>query len=362
MFNRWTNISFRISSPGFLHRLNKVYYIYFHGQIKLFFRNFEPFFKCFSVNSIRKFWFSWLMDVFSFGQSSKQVILFTHRTVSWLTLLCKCFSFLQPISWHLIINNYYGLFLICLIIHLSSHAVSRFLAFFLTLLVKPIFLFTPLDNMLNSKISNVFLRDFMLLKLLIINWRSFNVMWAPTAVKAVSFTKSDWRLIVYCMLVESHCWCNLYKETFFYHGATTPSAPRPPHYRGFTITLRHSAVGRTPLDEWSARSRDLYLTTHTTHNKHTSMPLVTKRNEDILEELKVEPVNEKLQRYKWKLLWHVTRMNSSRMPKIMLNYRPNSRRRLGRPWKSLWDEAETGLLISNWWRTLIMISHSRKMM
>ena len=33
-------------------------------------------------------------------------------------------------------------------------------------------------------------------------------------------------------------------------------------------------VGRTPLDEWSARHRDLYLTTHNTNNRQTSMPLV----------------------------------------------------------------------------------------
>ena len=37
-------------------------------------------------------------------------------------------------------------------------------------------------------------------------------------------------------------------------------------------TQRRSTVGRTPLDEWSARHRDLYLTTHNTHNRHTSMP------------------------------------------------------------------------------------------
>ena len=30
-------------------------------------------------------------------------------------------------------------------------------------------------------------------------------------------------------------------------------------------------VGRTPLDEWSACRRDLYLTTHNTHNRQTSM-------------------------------------------------------------------------------------------
>jgi hypothetical protein len=51
-----------------------------------------------------------------------------------------------------------------------------------------------------------------------------------------------------------------------------PSAPGPPHYRGFTITLRNTTLGRTPLEEWSARFRDLYLTTHNTHNRQTSMP------------------------------------------------------------------------------------------
>ena len=39
-------------------------------------------------------------------------------------------------------------------------------------------------------------------------------------------------------------------------------------------TRRHTTVGRTPLDEWSARHKDLYLTTHNTHNRHTSMPPV----------------------------------------------------------------------------------------
>jgi hypothetical protein len=39
-------------------------------------------------------------------------------------------------------------------------------------------------------------------------------------------------------------------------------------------TQRCITVGRTPLDEWSARRRDLYLTTHNTHNRQTSMPWV----------------------------------------------------------------------------------------
>jgi hypothetical protein len=36
------------------------------------------------------------------------------------------------------------------------------------------------------------------------------------------------------------------------HGVTSSSGPRPPYYRGFTITLRHTTLGRTPLGELSA--------------------------------------------------------------------------------------------------------------
>ena len=37
-------------------------------------------------------------------------------------------------------------------------------------------------------------------------------------------------------------------------------------------TQRRTTVGRTSLDEWSACHRDLYLTTHNTHNRQTFMP------------------------------------------------------------------------------------------
>jgi hypothetical protein len=47
---------------------------------------------------------------------------------------------------------------------------------------------------------------------------------------------------------------------------------RPPHVWGFEITLRHTTLDRTPLDEWPARRRDLYLTTHSTHKRQTSTP------------------------------------------------------------------------------------------
>ena len=37
-------------------------------------------------------------------------------------------------------------------------------------------------------------------------------------------------------------------------------------------TQRRTTVGGTPLDEWIACRRNLYLTTHSTHNRQTSMP------------------------------------------------------------------------------------------
>jgi hypothetical protein len=51
------------------------------------------------------------------------------------------------------------------------------------------------------------------------------------------------------------------------HGSTAPNVPGPPRCRGFTITLRYPTVGRNPLDEWSARCRDLYPTTHNTRKR-----------------------------------------------------------------------------------------------
>ena len=40
-----------------------------------------------------------------------------------------------------------------------------------------------------------------------------------------------------------------------FHGKTAPSVSGP-RCRGFMITLRHTSVGRTSLDEWSDRSTD----------------------------------------------------------------------------------------------------------
>jgi len=63
---------------------------------------------------------------------------------------------------------------------------------------------------------------------------------------------------------------------FFSYGAAAQRGPGPPP--SFTRiqhhTQRRTTFGRTPLGEWSARRRDLYLTTHNNHNRQTSMPSV----------------------------------------------------------------------------------------
>jgi hypothetical protein len=56
--------------------------------------------------------------------------------------------------------------------------------------------------------------------------------------------------------------------------ATASGEPGLPLYQGFTITLIHTTIGKTPQDEWSARRWDLYLTTHNTHKRQTTTPAV----------------------------------------------------------------------------------------
>jgi hypothetical protein len=60
-------------------------------------------------------------------------------------------------------------------------------------------------------------------------------------------------------------------EVTFLHGASPPREPGPPHHQGFTIALRHTTIGITPLEEGSASRRVLYLTTHNAHKRETSM-------------------------------------------------------------------------------------------
>jgi hypothetical protein len=61
------------------------------------------------------------------------------------------------------------------------------------------------------------------------------------------------------------------RKLSYAHGATASIGPRPPQCRSFTITLRHTTFGRTHLNEWQAGRRNLYLKTHNTHKRQTSI-------------------------------------------------------------------------------------------
>jgi hypothetical protein len=75
----------------------------------------------------------------------------------------------------------------------------------------------------------------------------------------------------------------IYILTFSYHTVffSRPLLPTPVSRFSVEVVIpfdhieRHPTVGRTPLDEGSARRRGLYLTTtHNTHKRQTSMPPV----------------------------------------------------------------------------------------
>jgi len=51
-----------------------------------------------------------------------------------------------------------------------------------------------------------------------------------------------------------------------------PISCHGPPLGGLEITLTgHNTLGRTPLDGWSARRRDLNLTAHNTHKRETNI-------------------------------------------------------------------------------------------
>jgi hypothetical protein len=62
-----------------------------------------------------------------------------------------------------------------------------------------------------------------------------------------------------------------------------------------------------------------------------------RRNEDILEELQVDLVENKLTQYKQKWSYHVSRIGDVRYPKLLIDCRHIARRRPGRPFKRLLD-------------------------
>ena len=74
--------------------------------------------------------------------------------------------------------------------------------------------------------------------------------------------------VIYWSFLISYC--NHYSLFFFRRNAPTPQLARASSFvRFLDHTQRPTAVGRSPLDEWSARRRDLYLTTQ--HEQQTNI-------------------------------------------------------------------------------------------
>ena len=78
-----------------------------------------------------------------------------------------------------------------------------------------------------------------------------------------------WKSVLSLQKIISYC-C-LWKCFFFWHNSPT-HARAVLCSRFLDYTQLHTTVGRTPLDWGSARLRDLYLRTHNTYNRQTSMP------------------------------------------------------------------------------------------
>ena len=80
-------------------------------------------------------------------------------------------------------------------------------------------------------------------------------------------------------------YCNKVKDfvyiIHFFLWRCDPTRVMTSFLRFLDHTQRRTTVGRTPLDEWSARRRDLYLTTLDTHNRQTSTPPGGIRTHDV---------------------------------------------------------------------------------
>jgi hypothetical protein len=69
--------------------------------------------------------------------------------------------------------------------------------------------------------------------------------------------------------IKVNYYYNYYYIIFYFLWLYSPAQAMASSFTRFRDhTQRRATVGRTPLEEWSARRRDLYLTKQNTHNKH----------------------------------------------------------------------------------------------
>ena len=80
----------------------------------------------------------------------------------------------------------------------------------------------------------------------------------------------------YCHYNNYHYYNYHYYCSYYYLGGgrNSPQWARTSSITRFLDHTRLATVGRIPVDECSARRRDLYLTRHNNHNRETSMPSV----------------------------------------------------------------------------------------
>ena len=85
--------------------------------------------------------------------------------------------------------------------------------------------------------------------------------------RSVSFVKTSKHIHKHFLGIQTLNFSIIIIIIIFPHRVTSGSGPR--HHRHFTIAIRNTTLSRIPLDQWSARRRDRYLTKHNTHNRQT---------------------------------------------------------------------------------------------
>jgi hypothetical protein len=95
----------------------------------------------------------------------------------------------------------------------------------------------------------------------------------PKFLKCCLFSGKDFSQIMSFVMIWFASSLLIKHQLLFYHGNTALM------WQGLLIfedswshSVTPTTLGRTPLDEWSARRRDLYRTTHNKHNRYTFTP------------------------------------------------------------------------------------------